>query len=374
MDRKSAYVYYSGATDITGKKLVEELKITGGREKPGKEKTLVIGWGAKTKKRTVLEGKALNHPNEIKANRNKFNTLQRLFTEKDMVAPFVDAGSVMNAIDDKRSPICLPLVGRTNYHQGGKGFWICLTRSHIRDAISEGCQYFQSYIDIKDEYRVHVFGDKILCSQKKVKRGNVEEAYINQHVEKISTIADKNDRKLDQETLKYTLGRMAKENPGVDMIVRSNRKGWKFSHVKTIDKGMEKLAIKALNTIGLDFGAVDCCIDSTGKPWIIEINSGPGLDGTTLKAYVTEFNKVIEDFFKPPKKAEARTFIPHPTQRNDMKLPDTGGKARKKSRLDSDSAKARLDAMRDLLSLVEDADEAESKAIEGMLKRKYTGA
>lgn len=368
MTRKDVYVWYSGPTDITGKKLVEELKVTGGKDKPDRTKEMVIGWGTKTKKEAVINAKkVLNHVNEIRANRNKHTTLTRLVREKDMVAPFVRAEDVMTAIDGPRIPICLPLVGRTNYHQGGKGFWICLTKSHIRNAIEEGAQYFQNYIDIKDEFRIHIFGDKVLCAQKKVKRTNIEQAYINQHVEKISNIAGKNERKLDKDTLNYTLGRMAKENLGVDMIVRSNRKGWKFSHIKTINKAMEALAIKALKVVGLEFGAVDCCIDNTGKPWIIEINSGPGLDGTTLKAYVNKFNSVIDDFLKPPppKKVEIR-HTPPPIRREEA-VTETGPS---KSRLDSGSAKERLLAMRDLLDLVSDADDAESRAVEGLLKRK----
>lgn len=367
MTRNDVYIWYSGATDITGQKLVNELKVTGGKKKPA-GKGMVIGWGTKTNDNVTIPGaKVLNHPNEIRSNRNKFATLQRLGAEKDMVAPFIKANDIMRAMDNVNSPICLPLVGRTNYHQGGKGFWICLTKSHVRNALDEGAQYFQNYIDIKDEFRVHVFEKKVVCAQKKVKRNNVEEAYIEQHTEKIENIAGKNDRVLDKETLKYTLGRLAKENLGVDMIVRSNRKGWKFSHVKTINKDMEKLAVKALKAIGLDFGAVDCCVDAEGKPWIIEINSGPGLDGTTLKAYVEKFNAVVEDFVKPPvvktpKRVTARA--PIAAKKNVREGLDN------RSRLDSDSAKDRLLAMRDLLSLVADADEAESRAVEGLLERK----
>lgn len=361
MLKKDVYLWFSGATDITGKKLMEELGIDGGREKPKTSKKMVIGWGAKTKDDIAFTNmEVLNHPNKIRANRNKFTTLQTLGATKNTVAPFVKATDVIQAIDDNKSPICLPLVGRTNYHQGGKGFWLCLTKSQVKSAIDEGAQYFQNYIDIVDEYRIHVFDGKTICAQKKVKRTDVEEAYVTQHAEKIGNIADKNKKKLDKATLDYALGRLAKEHSNVDMIVRSNRRGWKFSHVKKFDTGMEKLAINALKAVGLNFGAVDCCIDEAGRPWIIEINSGPGLDGTTFKAYADEFKRVIRDLEKPaPAIKPVKTAAPRATMTDFAKT----GKIR------SNSAKDRLDGIRNLLSVVENADEAEAAMIENLLKK-----
>lgn len=362
MTKKDAYIWFSGATDVTGKTLADKLGIDGGKTKP-KGKKLVIGWGTKTKDDTVFPvgTVVLNHPNKVRSNRNKLTTLRTL--EPKMTAAFMDANSILTALADAKSVIKFPLVGRTNYHQGGKGFWICLTLSHVRNAIDEGAQYFQNYIDIRDEFRLHVFGDKIIYAQKKVKRTNLEEAYIAQRAEKITNIAGKNDRKLDKSTLDYALGRLAKEHSAVDMIVRSNRKGWKFSHVKTVDKAMEKQAIAALKAVSLDFGAVDCCLDMDGKPWVIEINSGPGLDGSTLNTYVDTFKAKLKEIMTPPKPAEYRP-VTREERAPAKKITE------QESKLQSGSAKTRLAGMRELLAIVEDADEAEARVVEGLMRRK----
>lgn len=366
MTKKDCFIWYSGATDVTGQKLADELGIEGGKSKP-KGKKLVIGWGVKTKDNvTFTTGTvALNHPNGIKANRNKSATLQTLGTK--MVANFVDVNNVLTSIDDRRSNINLPLVGRTNYHQGGKGFWICLTKSHVKNAITEGAQYFQNYIDIKDEYRLHIFGDKVIYAQKKVKRSDVEEAYKTQHAEKIANIASKNDKELDKDTLDYTLGRLAKEYSSVDMIVRSNRKGWKFSHVKNVDKGMEKQVIDAIRTVKLDFGAVDCCSDTDGKPWIIEINSGPGLDGTTFKAYIDAFETKLKEIMAPPKPK----YTVAEKKVGETMAPMRELKSKAQSKLQSGSAKARLSGMKELPDLIGDADESEATAVENLIKKRF---
>lgn len=364
MDKKNAYIWYSGATDVTGKALETKLGITGGREKP-KGKELVIGWGAKTKEDVDLGKTAvLNHPNNIRRNRNKFKTLGLLKDANVAVADFVSAEKVKAEIGKK---VSLPLVGRTNYHQGGKGFWLCLTKSHVENAIREGAQYFQNYIDIVDEYRVHVFRGKVIHAQKKVRRNNMEEAYVKQHADKIKDYAQKGDVKIDENTLKYALQRVAKEHQNADMIVRSNRRGWKFSNIKlSPNKAKEKalidVSISALGPIGMDFGAVDCCLDSDGKAWIIEINSGPGLEGKTFEAYLARFEEELNNAGKKEEKKPAKAKAKAP------KAKAVGADA--ESGLAAGNAKSRLKGMRELLDLVEDADDTEAAAIEKLIRRK----
>ena len=66
-----------------------------------------------------------------------------------------------------------------------------------------------------------------------------------------------------------------------------------------INSGLEK-AVKAL---GLDFGAVDCCIDVKKKAWVIECNTGPGLEGSSLEAWV----KALKDLLSGKTKKVAAT-------------------------------------------------------------------
>jgi glutathione synthase/RimK-type ligase-like ATP-grasp enzyme len=362
MTKKDAYIWYSGATDVTGKKLAEELGIDGGRDKP-KDKKIVIGWGTKTKKDVELPAgsSVLNHPNNIRRNRNKLTTLEVLKGADVAVADFVPAENVMAELGKK---VSLPVVGRTKYHQGGKGFWLCLTKTHVTNAINEGAQYFQNYIDIVDEYRLHIFKGELLRAQKKVKRDNMEEAYVEQHAAKIKDYATKGDVQIDENTLKYALGRVAKEHKQADMIVRSNRRGWKFANVKNPKKALVDVSVAALNAIGLEFGAVDCCLDGDGNAWIIEINSGPGLEGNTFKAYTEAFEDALSSIMKPAKKVVAKT----------AKAADAVAKKdpkkEAKSKLGGASAKERLSGLRELLDLVGDADEAEAAAVEGLLKKR----
>jgi len=331
------YIWYSGPTDDTGQRLAKELKVEHGRNKPTLKNTSVcICWGCKTKE-SINMGKVitLNHPDKIRLNRNKFETLKRLKNHKVNVADFVDAGSVLKALKDKKSPVSLPLVGRRKFHQGGKGFWMCITETQIKTAIEHGAQYFQNYMDIIDEYRLHIFDGKLINAQKKVERKNMADAYKEQHTTRIQNIANKNDVKLDKNTMDYVLGNLGKREEHPDLIIRSNSRGYKFSQldIGKLAKSNEPLvdiAIKAVEAIGLNFGAVDCCTLADGGVAIIEVNTGPGLQGTPFKAYVQSFKDIIKKLKNPPKKTEKKVetkkagvkanAVPDPKKKDEKKF------------------------------------------------------
>ena len=301
MANENVYIWYSGATDLTGKNLMKELDVNGGTKKPTNVK-VIIGWGTKIKTAVNLPKsvKVLNHPNNILSNRNKLTALKYMKQANTgiPVADFYEADNVNRHLDQ------LPLVGRKNYHQGGKGFWLCLTKDHVRRAINEGAQYFQKYIPIKDEYRLHIFGEECIYATKKVERTNMKEAFIEQQKEKALNAAERKGMKVDEKTLSFLLDRLsAEQQEHPDHIVKSNTRGWKFSKIKTPKKELVEACVKALKALNLDFGAVDCCLDEEGNPWIIEINTGPGLKGSSLEAWKKAFNNKIEELLSPKKSA-----------------------------------------------------------------------
>jgi len=301
--KDKVYLYFSGPTDNTGTRLMEALGIKGGKEAPKGKKGVVIGYGAKTSKNmNVNADLVINHPNAIRKNRNKFTALGLMQTAKVPVATFVNADGVDKALDNEKSGIILPLVGRTNYHQGGKGFWTCLTRGQVKKAIQEGAQYFQNYVDMANEYRLHVMNGKVIYAQRKTEQKDPAAGFVAAHTEKIQGIAEKNNAKLDGDTMAYVLGNLSKKLCATpNHIVKSNDKGWLFSKVAlgNVKKELADAAIAAAKAIGLEFSAVDCAISDDGTVWIIETNTGPGLKKSSFDAYVVEFNAILEDHFKP---------------------------------------------------------------------------
>lgn len=71
--------------------------------------------------------------------------------------------------------------------------------------------------------------------------------------------------------------------------VCSNEYGWVFcrNNVRHIDS-VKEMAKKAVSALGLDFGAVDV-VYYEGTPYVLEVNTAPGIMGTTLRQYANTF-------------------------------------------------------------------------------------
>lgn len=108
------------------------------------------------------------------------------------------------------------------------------------------------------ECRVHVFNGKVIDAQVKRKRTtNAEEAQTDPYVRNIHT-------------------------------------GWVYCREDyTLPAPAAELAIAAVAVLGLDFGAVDLIYNKyQDKFYLLEVNTAPGLEGTTLTNYIKEIKNV----------------------------------------------------------------------------------
>jgi hypothetical protein len=126
-------------------------------------------------------------------------------------------------------------------------------------ALTEQLEHAPLYTEgltVEREIRVHVWSGKTLdfAQKKRMSSGTREERGIT-------------------------------EEPSDD--IRNHSNGWIFARSGvTIPENAEQCASRATSAIGLDFGAVDIIITPEGVPKILEINTAPGLEGTTLENYV----------------------------------------------------------------------------------------
>jgi len=313
------YVWYSNGTDVTGKELARQLGATGSKTKPANLRAgdIVLCWGAKTDEAVRLAAGifVLNHPDKIRINRDKMAALRVLHGVRELtptIAAFLPANEIIAAID--RGRMTLPVVGRKSHHQGGKGFWLCVTKSQVTKAAEAGADYFQKYIDIKDEYRLHIFRGEMIHAVKKVENPS-NDAWVSQRKDVLKEMAG--ERQLNEETMDFILNKLVKEYTLPDYVIRSNKRGWKFSTANNPPAALRTAAISALGALGLDFGAVDCAIDIGNHPYLIEVNSGPGLQGVALERYVASIRSWATEMERPapaPRRAVREEAVPAPAR------------------------------------------------------------
>ncbi len=79
------------------------------------------------------------------------------------------------------------------------------------------------------------------------------------------------------------------------MHIRVYNRGWVFTRNGVLLPDAVKLAsVAAVKSLCLDFGAVDIGYRiSTGKAAVFEVNTAPGIEGTTLKKYAAALKVLI---------------------------------------------------------------------------------
>lgn len=127
------------------------------------------------------------------------------------------------------------------------------------------------YVPKKDEYRVH-------CYRHKVDTDLLDSAYT-------SSVFDvqRKARKLDV------------PNEEVDWRIRNLNGGFIYQRQDIdVPDVVTDVALKVFDQTGLDFGAVDIIYqESKNKAFALEINTAPGLSGTTLEKYVEMFKELL---------------------------------------------------------------------------------
>ena len=150
-----------------------------------------------------------------------------------------------------------PCIGRTRKHSGGKGLWFCQTPLEIEIAKMEGADYFSQFYPKTKEFRVHIGCGKVILYSEKLG-------------DKFGTV-----------------------------IWNHDITGFKFKHIGRGErrKDIIDLAKKAIEVVGLDFGAVDILADplypQLPQAVVCEINSAPGLSPMATKKYSEYFNGLL---------------------------------------------------------------------------------
>lgn len=218
-----------------------------------RSKHLIINWGNVRipnwwSRLTVfnLGGPVLNSPVTVAVARNKRYTFQTLNGRVVIPRWTTDKTEAVSWIQDGKKVFCrTTLTG-----MGGSGIITATTEDELVDA-----PLYTLNVGKRTEYRVHVFNGEVIDFIQK--------------------------KKLTQEQL---------DERGiiVNYTIRNHNNGWVFAREGVeLPETVREQALLAVTTLGLDFGAVDCYVtERDGTAGVFEVNTAPGIEGTTLERYV----------------------------------------------------------------------------------------
>ncbi len=203
----------------------------------------IINWGNSTEPQFSTE-RMLNKPSAVRVTANKWLAFLALREANVPTVPFTN-----NRIEASDWETEVYARHRLTGHSGD-GIEIL----GVLDMLPEAPLYTKKVTNT-GEYRVHVMNGTVIDYRKK--------------------------------------SRLVEDEPTVDESnIRTLGNGWVYrqGNLRRLER-IEQTAIRAVQALGLDFGAVDIILDETGQPLVLEVNTAVGLVGdNTLESYITGFN------------------------------------------------------------------------------------
>lgn len=235
--------FSEGAKELSHKLGVKRIKSEGSKFK-AKANKLVINWGSSVIP-PHIEGCNVLNKNAVNA-QNKLHAFQKLEGNCPIPEFTQSREKAEKWLADGVAVVCRTVLNG----KGGKGITIADTPDQLVDA-----PLYVKYVPKKDEYRIHVFNGKVIHQQRKARNRDVED---------------------------------------VNWRIRNLANGFIFAIGDcNPPAACNDASIAAVAALGLDFGAVDVIWnEKQEKAYVLEVNTAPGLQGTTVEKYMEAFNEL----------------------------------------------------------------------------------
>lgn len=215
----------------------------------------LVRWGTSQRPERDKAGRVLNSAQSINRAGDKLRALRTL----------QEAGVRVPEFGVQPDPAWDRYLGRKLRGFGGKD--IIVLPTGMGDTHSSGVDFYTKFIPNDREYRIHVCGGKVI---------RVVRKYLERP---------------DQKKSEY---------------VKNHANGYVFkTPAKHLNQTRTDAAVKAVEALGLDFGAVDMVVDHQGLEYVLEVNTAPACSPKTMQAYAFE----LADMVKATSKED---YILHP--------------------------------------------------------------
>lgn len=230
-----------GAKALAQRLGIQRIRHKGSKFVGGPNKT-VINWGSLFTTEQVLQCNILNHPRYVSLNSDKWRFFDHMKGHCSIPEYTTDIVYAAQWIVEGYSVMERHVLRGS----GGAGCRMVVNERSLKEA-----PLYTRYQNKNDEYRIHLWGDA--------------GGYI----------FDMQRKALKKDFL----------NP--KWSIRNKKNGFIYARQDLdVPKDVTEQAILCFNRTGLDFGAVDVIWnEDEKKAYVLEINTAPGLEGTTLDNY-----------------------------------------------------------------------------------------
>lgn len=208
---------------------------------------ILINWGCSESLDYEPHCKIINHPTAVALASNKLRTFN-YWSSAGVSCPewTTDYYTGLEWVEDGNTVFC-----RTKL-QAHSGDGIIIADN--KDAYVSAPLYTK-YIKKKKEFRVHVFNNEVIDIQEK---------------------------------------RLSSNAPEGNWLIRNHSNGFVFCRDNIIEPAdLRNVGLLAVSSLGLNFGAVDIIYNQHyNKCYALEVNTAPGLEGTTLQSYTNKIREV----------------------------------------------------------------------------------
>jgi hypothetical protein len=235
-----SFFLYHSTTAPTGRVLASALGIPGGTTPPSERQDVLIRWGSQARVAFRPEF-TVNPAFAIARATDKFASLQ-IMQERGVVVPQFSTDP--NGCDP-------PFLGRRFQHTRGQDIVLYLQRA---DVAREPRDFYVEYVPTVREYRARVVGDRCVRVSEKI----------------------------------------ATEGAELCPYIRNYEHGYTFRQPRTpFNDFQQALAIAAVKTHGLHFGAVDLVVGEDGNTYVLEVNTAPSLAPMSAAAMLAGIVELI---------------------------------------------------------------------------------
>lgn len=255
---------YRNSNEISGGSLAKLLgiKIYSPKSAPRDKNQLKINWGL-TSIPWLTDENIINNPEFVKKSSNKllcfsnFATYNLHNTNNPVsYVPFTTDKLLAEQWVTEGKVVCRTLLSASS----GRGIVIADNLDSLVTA-----PLYTKYIKKKWELRVHILNNRPIHIQQK--------------------------KRLSTEQLE------ARGITNRNKYIRNLENGYIFSSELDVSEATKNEAIlqsnRAIVALGLDFGAVDILVTKDDEVFVLEVNTAPGLEGTTLTRYYEAFKREL---------------------------------------------------------------------------------